>query len=154
LTERAEIAIRRRDGAFLIGSPAVAFQSGDEILAAKEDLPPFLKSHRDYKNGWQCLELQNLSLNGWDCEANLRFEHGRLRALDWTVSRREYDYSWREIAARLEVMRLALSGQLGRPVGIGVLERFEWGTVFCVEDTRASIPVTRLEYVARASSGK
>jgi len=157
LTDTAEIAIRRWDGAFLIGSPGLAFQNGDAVSAAKEYLFPFLISHDDYRNGWECLRLRNLSLSGWNCEANLRFEFGALKALDWSVSRpveKYVEFSWREIAARLEVMRVALRGQLGRSIEIGALERFEWGTIFCVEDTRANIALTRLNYLPRTSPGK
>jgi hypothetical protein len=161
MTEKAEIAVRRRDGALLIGSPALAFQGGDGIDAAKETLGPFLISHDDYRNGWQCLRLRHLSLSGWDCEANLRFEFGKLKALDWYVARPEPKYTGQyakfvrsEIAAQLELMRLALSHQLGRSIEIGVLERFEWGTTFCVEDTRSDIAITRLNYVPRTLSGK
>jgi hypothetical protein len=157
VTETAEISIRRRDGALLIGSPSMAFQSGAEISAAKADLIPFLVSHDDYGNGWQRLRLQNLSLSGWACEANLRFEHGRLKALDWRVFRSvaiHEEFSWREIAARLEVMRLALSRQLERLIEVGTLERFEWGTVVCLEDTRDNSAITRLSYVGRTSSDK
>jgi len=74
----------------------------------------------------------------------LRFEFGRLWAVDWSLRPADHETDQpREAEERLvQIMRSALQQRLGRKLPAN----FGWGDVVCVYDDRGGRAVSRIEY--------